>query len=391
MQIPRQQFLSHLKQEYPELSKQNPENLDDLVSDNLLSPFAIELPNTVLKQAKEIIETLFHLSHQGSYIEFYSEEIKKLGLTSPGNHGVMMSYDFHLDSAGVLKLIEVNTNASFLILGIEFYKMKNKKSWPEAIETADLKQCILNELKLNAQNKTQPRIAIVDDQPQEQRLYAEFIVAREVFKSFGFPTDILETSDSSIGKYDFVYNRDTDFYFQGARTEKLKPLYESRKICVSPHPFEYFLLADKQRMIDWGQEKWRQAVNVSSSQAAILEKHIPASFGFSDLPSEQIWDRRRNFFFKPKRAFGSKQSYKGSSISRKTFEALNRDEMMGQEYIPAPEIEKSMDNVTQKFKYDLRCYAYEGQLQLVMARLYQGQVTNLRTPLGGFATVHFQN
>jgi hypothetical protein len=40
-------------------------------------------------------------------------------------------------------------------------------------------------------------------------------------------------------------------------------------------------------------------------------------------------------------------------------------------------------------KYDLRCYAYQGKLQIVIARLYQGQTTNLKTTGGGFTIVKF--
>ena len=36
---------------------------------------------------------------------------------------------------------------------------------------------------------------------------------------------------------------------------------------------------------------------------------------------------------------------------------------------------------------DLRNYVYRGAVQLVSARLYQGQTTNFRTPGGGFAAV----
>jgi hypothetical protein len=39
-------------------------------------------------------------------------------------------------------------------------------------------------------------------------------------------------------------------------------------------------------------------------------------------------------------------------------------------------------------KFDLRAYAYDGQVQWVAARLYQGQTTNFRTPGGGFAPVY---
>ncbi len=39
-------------------------------------------------------------------------------------------------------------------------------------------------------------------------------------------------------------------------------------------------------------------------------------------------------------------------------------------------------------KFDLRAYAYAGQVLWVAARLYQGQTTNFRTPGGGFAPVY---
>jgi hypothetical protein len=39
-------------------------------------------------------------------------------------------------------------------------------------------------------------------------------------------------------------------------------------------------------------------------------------------------------------------------------------------------------------KFDVRDYAYDGAVQWVAARLYQGQTTNFRTPGGGFAPVY---
>jgi hypothetical protein len=41
----------------------------------------------------------------------------------------------------------------------------------------------------------------------------------------------------------------------------------------------------------------------------------------------------------------------------------------------------------QPMKFDLRNYVYDGTVQWVAARLYQGQTTNFRTPGGGFAPV----
>ena len=46
-----------------------------------------------------------------------------------------------------------------------------------------------------------------------------------------------------------------------------------------------------------------------------------------------------------------------------------------------------VDETPVDLKVDLRNYVYRGQVQLLAARLYQGQTTNFRTPGGGFATV----
>jgi hypothetical protein len=36
---------------------------------------------------------------------------------------------------------------------------------------------------------------------------------------------------------------------------------------------------------------------------------------------------------------------------------------------------------------DVHNYVYDGRVQMLAARLYQGQTTNMRTPGGGFAPV----
>ncbi len=53
--------------------------------------------------------------------------------------------------------------------------------------------------------------------------------------------------------------------------------------------------------------------------------------------------------------------------------------------VVAPSVETAEDG--QEFKMDLRLFVYRNHLLGVGARLYQGQVTNLRTEGGGFAPV----
>ena len=58
---------------------------------------------------------------------------------------------------------------------------------------------------------------------------------------------------------------------------------------------------------------------------------------------------------------------------------------MARKYLKS--IEMQMDPASVRLKLDVRCYAYDGRVLMLAARLYQGQTTNFRTPGGGFATV----
>ena len=51
----------------------------------------------------------------------------------------------------------------------------------------------------------------------------------------------------------------------------------------------------------------------------------------------------------------------------------------------------SSQSQPQTLKFDVRNYVYEGQVQWLSARLYQGQTTNFRTPGGGFAPVYVRS
>jgi hypothetical protein len=46
-----------------------------------------------------------------------------------------------------------------------------------------------------------------------------------------------------------------------------------------------------------------------------------------------------------------------------------------------------VDREETDIKLDVCAYVYNGAIQLVAARLYEGQTTNFRTPGGGFAPV----
>ena len=74
----------------------------------------------------------------------------------------------------------------------------------------------------------------------------------------------------------------------------------------------------------------------------------------------------------------------GEKISRKRFDELPPSQTLVQELVPP-----SMTDVPGfgPMKTDFRLFAYRDIPLGITARLYRGQVTNLRTPGGGFARV----
>lgn len=383
----KQKYLQHLLQNFPAL---NEEQITPIISENLISPFEIDLPRSVLTQIQKAVQNFEILRSADSYQNHYQQQMADKGLQNPGNRAMANSFDFHLDSQGQIKLIEMNTNAAFLALGLTLYDCKKGRNTISDFEVPDFKKMILNELALQGKNPDHPlNVAIIDENPSSQRLYVEFLVYQEIFKSYGWNVQIADFREINPQDFDFIYNRHTDFLLIRPESEVLRKAWLDRKVCLSPHPYEYFLLADKERMVEWAQPGFISRLGLSESLESELRAVVPSATTLTAENKDQLWSERKKLFFKPLRAFGSKQSYKGASISRKFFDELEPNETLAQEYIQAPEVICQTPEGPQAFKYDLRCYAYRGELQLVVARLYQGQVTNLRTPYGGFACVNF--
>ena len=60
---------------------------------------------------------------------------------------------------------------------------------------------------------------------------------------------------------------------------------------------------------------------------------------------------------------------------------------VAQRQIPPSERGILVDEQEVALKMDVRAYVYNSEIQLLAARLYQGQTTNFRTQGGGFAPV----
>lgn len=384
-------YFELVKNRFPSLSA----TADELISDKLISPFVVKLPKRYLEEAKQVVANLYHLRENSAYREEVGKKVPSSAQWDPQNKAICMSYDFHVDAQKNLKLIEVNTNAAFLLMGYFLYDLHQLPKPVAGFDLETFKRCCLEEARLTG--KTLSSVAIVDEQPSTQRLFIEFLLYEQLFKEYGFATQIVDPSDLSFeqshlrahGKnIDFVYNRTTDFYFDQPNMASLREAYLNKAITLSPNPHEYALLADKHRLIEWS---LNLKENPSFTELKTMAGNLLEADYVLDKNSDELWAKKKKLFFKPLTSFGSKGTYRGEGISRPYFDQLINKGYIAQEYCPPSEnLFEAAGIPTTKLKFDLRFYAYQDQLQMVVARLYQGQVTNLKTPYGGFAPVVFE-
>ena len=354
--------------------------------EHLVSPYALKLPKAVYTKAETAIRAFYRLSRQSSYQQMLKADEK---FSFPiKNDSVLMAYDFHTTSAGDANLVEINTNAS----GYIFSMLTNSVYTNEP----PVKSNWANELRRSFEEEGASagcKIAIVDDQLAEQKMYSEFLMYHELFSSWGWKPKICEASAIVPGHdFDFVYNRSTDFLLDQPEHKGLREVWSTGNMIVSPQPREYFLLADKERLIDFTSRDWLQRAGASDDDKAAIETVLIPTYDKKDFPggATELWSKRRSLFFKPKHAYGGKSVYRGESVSKKVFDRLMSEDILIQKFVPAsPVPDVAPGDPLENWKFDVRFYVYRDQIQQVVARLYQGQVTNFSSPLGGFTRIEF--
>ena len=264
-----------------------------------------------------------------------------------------------------------------------------------------LQESFSTELVRGGRSPTNTTIAISDEDIPQQKMFAEFLMYRDWFRSLGWTAEFCEGRDltlegrqleaPNLRHIDLVYNRLTDFYLTNPAHAQLREGFASGATVVSPNPREYWLLADKQRLIDLTSKEFMIKVGATADEIARIDKILIPTFEKSAFASpEEIWAQRRGLFFKPKRSHGGKSVYRGESVSRKVFERLMLEDILIQKFSPAQKMPTDDPrSVLNNWKFDLRFYVYGDQIHQTVARIYQGQVTNFASALGGFTRVQF--
>jgi hypothetical protein len=238
-------------------------------------------------------------------------------------------------------------------------------------------------------------VAIVDNDPAGQYLYPEFLLFARLFERFGvrpfvtapaafaYRENALWLDDTPV---DLVYNRLTDFPLQAPEHAALRAAYLDGAAVVTPHPRAHALYADKRNLALLGDEHALRRFRVPAETIQILAQAVPQTELVQAGDAARLWAARRNLFFKPYAGFGSRGAYRGDKLTRRVFEEIMAGGYVAQALVP-PTGRVAAAEDEPPLKLDVRNYAYDGEVQLVAARLWRGQTTNFRSSGGGFAPV----
>lgn len=313
--------------------------------------------------------------------------------------GILASYDFHLDDEGTPKLIEINTNAGGFFLNYELLKTEQVCCTDKLVQSAgDLEGKIMDMFTrefAQISDRKLETVAIVDQNPKGQFLYPEFVICKEFLETRGVKTFILDEGELSVRgstafygdvPIDLVYNRLTDFYFDGKEGARFLPLVDSQTTMLSPDPNDHLLFADKINLIHLQSPEIYGKI-LSEEEGNLLRKIIPQTVVVSPENEEYLWEKRKQYFFKPVNGFGSGGAYNGKGLTKRVWENIKSEKYVAQEIIRPSTKTKEIGGEKEPFKFDIRAYMYDGEILLLGARMYQGQTTNFRTPGGGFAPI----
>jgi hypothetical protein len=319
--------------------------------------------------------------------------------------GVCFGYDFHLGDQGPA-LIEINTNAGGLLLNLLLAKaqrfgdeMRDMAIAGRGIEQLEHEIVLMfeNEWARARPNEALGTIAIVDDAPESQFLHPEFLLFRELFRRAGLQAFVVGPEQlrfDSNGLYfadhriDLVYNRLVDFYLEEPAHRSIREAYLADATVVTPHPQAHALYADKRNLIELRDPELHRAAGLSSDQSNCLSTHIPETLLLDSGARDQWWSERKQWFLKPIHGYGSKAAYRGDKLTRSTFERILEQHYIAQRVVDPSVRHVEVDGREVPLKFDLRCFVYDTNVQLIASRLYHGQTTNFRTPGGGFAPVY---
>ena len=372
---------------------------------HLFSATAVFISSEQFNRIAAMIAAVESVVRSPGYRESALARAPRIAQRDPGPMGAFLGFDFHLSPQGP-QLIEINTNAGGALLNAVLARAQRaccREMFTAFKPTADLKNLEYVFFDMFSQEWRRQRgksplgqVAIVDDDPSGQYLYPEMRLFERMFARFGAEAAIADAKEliwregglwHGARTVDLVYNRLTDFYLEDPAHAVLRAAYDAGTVVLTPHPRAHALYADKRNLVTLSDDSTLAAMGVPEETRAILVAGVPRTESVTPEQSDALWTERRKLFFKPAAGYGSKAAYRGDKLTRRVWQEVVRGEYVAQTLAAPSKRHVDVDSAETDLKLDVRAYVYDAAIQLVAARLYEGQTTNFRTPGGGFAPV----
>ena len=370
---------------------------------HLFSNVPVFLPAAALQSMTDTVAAIEEVAAIPAFREAVLGWAPEIVHPDHGPQGALMGYDFHLGDDGP-KLIEVNTNAGGAFLNALLARAQIQ-CCVGRVQVADDRLVARFESQVIAMFRSEwqrqrgaaplRRIAIVDDAPTDQYLYPEFVLAQQMLTRHGIDAVIcdpqaLTLRDAGLNfgnlPVDLVYNRLVDFTLSEPRHAALRDAYQTGAVVLTPNPHNHALLAHKRNLILLSDPSALAALGVKPGLADRL-RTIPQTRMVTPSNADELWQTRRQLFFKPVAGHGGKAVYRGDKLTKSVWAEISRTDYVAQDLVSPGLRMIKIDGAPTARKVDLRLYTYAAKPLLVAARIYQGQTTNFRTPGGGFAPV----
>lgn len=379
---------------------------------HLFSATGLFISQTQLQAMQEAVRVLHEVMSLPAWRKQALAQAPELARTAMGPRGVFMGYDFHLTESGP-KLIEINTNAGGALLALALTRAQRAccdaaREWLHA--ATDIAQLEARWLDMFAQEWALQRphepfmpvqgpartLAIVDETPPRQYLYPEFLLFKDLFRQAGVDARIVDPQalvwangqlQHQCQRIDMVYLRLTDFYLEASAHAALRQAWQAGACVFTPNPETHALHANKRHLVTLSDPQWAAQLGLPGAAREVLARVVPPTKLLTAENADQLWSERKGYFFKPLSGYGSKAAYRGDKLTTKVWAQISTQPYVAQALIPPSQRVVMVHDERKTLKADVRAYAYNGQVQLFAARLYDGQTTNFRSDGGGFAPV----
>jgi hypothetical protein len=357
-----------------------------------------------LRAMLRTVRILYRLSQHAGYRATVAGEFPDPVVTATAQgaalpDGVFMGYDFHTVTGGsglpqLPQLIEVNTNAGGTYMAWQAWQAAQTEppAVPPLRVMARLRRMFAGEWGrfCGSEPRLPPCVVIMDDDPPRQHLYPEMCIIAQQLRQWGVSAGVVDPSELDMQEtgvfwhgqpVGMIYNRHVDFYLESPALAGVRAAWLAGRVCLTPHPYVYGLLADKRRMTGWSDAGWLADLTdlgVPAEWCAHLLATVPVTRLLSGLDPEQVWRDRRLLVFKPVTGCGSRGVVLGKGVSRARFSSFEPDRTLVQQWIPPA----TMGGGEAARKVDVRLFVWRDRLLGIAARAWRGQVTNLQEGSG---------